>query len=358
MTDIVPELLEKIQKEFSEKLKNNADIARIEKLIKEGKATYIEAHEYADKVGEILAQCFRDNISSDSLPNGRMYYNIAERILNATLGHNYDLISRATAEMQKQLNKQNKISIKPQIPPKNQDRIDGIIDYVSNKDRYDDAVREYLEAHVTNYSLSVVDDSVRENAKFHYKAGIKAKIIRRSSGHCCDWCANLAGTYDYADVSDKSNEVFRRHPYCKCTVEYIPGNGRRENVWTHKVAGSEEDKRLREKQYEKWEKEREEKQKHKIITGHSPPPKRFRPNGIIDKKADDGKVTERAFYDSEGLKKSSIHTDNHGNPKTHSFGKHGEHVTEFYWNADGSLNRKTNRELTEKERSENDDILE
>lgn len=260
--DIVPELLERIQKEFSEKLKRSAVINRIEKLITEGKATYIEAHEYANKVGEILAQCFRDNISLESLPNGKLYYNIAERIINATLGHNYDLVTTVTAHIQKELNKQAEISIVPQIPVKNQDRINGIIDYVSNQDRYDDGVREYLEAHAKNYTLSVVDDLVRENAKFHYNAGIRAKIIRRTSGHCCDWCANLAGTYDYADVSNKGNDVFRRHAYCKCTTEYISSMGRRENVWTHKTPGSEEDIRIRNKHYEKWEKERKLKSAH------------------------------------------------------------------------------------------------
>lgn len=256
--DIVPELLERIQKEFSEKLKRSAVINRIEKLITEGKATYIEAHEYANKVGEILAQCFRDNISLESLPNGKLYYNIAERIINATLGHNYDIVTTVTAHIQKELNKQAEVSIIPQIPVKNQDRINGIIDYVSNAEKYDDKTRDFLEERAKNYTLSVVDDSVRENAKFHYNAGIRAKIIRTTYGHCCGWCANLAGTYDYADVSGKGNKVFQRHPYCKCTVEYISSMGRRENVWTHKTPGSDEDKAIRQKHEQRWKEKQTE----------------------------------------------------------------------------------------------------
>ena len=38
--------------------------------------------------------------------------------------------------------------------------------------------------------------------------------------------------------------------------------GRRENVWTHKTPGSEEDKRIRAEQYEQWEAKKAEKPKH------------------------------------------------------------------------------------------------
>ena len=48
---------------------------------------------------------------------------------------------------------------------------------------------------------------------------------------------------------------------------------------------------------------------------------------------------------------------NHGNPKHHSFGEHGEHIDLYEWNEDGSVKRIKRRELTDDERKENEDIL-
>ena len=45
---------------------------------------------------------------------------------------------------------------------------------------------------------------------------------------CCDWCREVVGEYDYPDVSD---DVYKRHRYCRCTVEYKAGNGRAQDVW-------------------------------------------------------------------------------------------------------------------------------
>lgn len=254
MNDIVPELLQKIKSDFQEKLLKSDKAAQIDKLIDVGKANYLDANEYAIEVGKILSECFSENISADILPDGRMYYNIAERILNDTLGNNYELISAVSAQIQNELNKQAGISIKPIIPPKNQERINGIIEKISEAEHYED-VQWMLEEPVINYSQSIVDEFAQKNADFQFKAGLSPKIVRRTSGKCCAWCNSLAGTYDYADVKNTGNDVFRRHRNCRCTVEYVPGKGKkRENVWTHKTVGSEEDKAIRQKQYEQWEK--------------------------------------------------------------------------------------------------------
>ena len=72
-------------------------------------------------------------------------------------------------------------------------------------------------------------------------------------------------------------------------------------------------------------------------------------------------MTERSmyavFYDEDGWKAKDIHLSNHGNPKHHSFGEHGEHIDLYEWNEDGSVKRIERRELTDDERKENEDIL-
>ena len=71
--------------------------------------------------------------------------------------------------------------------------------------------------------------SAKANTDFQYQAGLSPKVIRISSGNCCEWCDSLEGEYYYPDVPD---EVWQRHKNCNCVVEYDPGDGRRQNAHT------------------------------------------------------------------------------------------------------------------------------
>ena len=231
MEDIAPKLLKKIQYDFKNKFDNSKIIRELYRKVEQGNATYKEANEFAIEVGELLSGSFKKNLSSSVLPDGRMYYNIADRIIRDTLGNNYELVADISAKIQEILNKKAGIGIKAIKPKINEDKVRGIVDIVSGKEKYDD-IAYMLGEPVINFSQSVVIDAVRENADFQYKAGLSPKIIRTSTGKCCEWCDKLAGIYDYEAVSDTGNNVFRRHKYCRCLVEYAPGDGKRQNVHT------------------------------------------------------------------------------------------------------------------------------
>ena len=231
MEDIAPKLLKKIQDDFKNKFDNSKIIRELYRKVEQGNATYKEANEFAIEVGELLSGSFKKNLSSSVLPDGRMYYNIADRIIRDTLGNNYELVADISAKIQEILNKKAGIGIKAIKPKINEDKVRGIVDIVSGKEKYDE-IAYMLGEPVINFSQSVVNDAVRENADFQYKAGLSPKIIRTSTGKCCEWCDKLAGIYDYEAVSDTGNNVFRRHKYCRCLVEYAPGDGKRQNVHT------------------------------------------------------------------------------------------------------------------------------
>lgn len=261
--DIVPELLAKIKEDFQNGVDNNKTIESIAKMLKDGQATYKEANDYAIELGDILAKVLGDNITADILPDGRMYYNIAERIMNETLSKNHEMISDVTESVQNTLNEEAGIGIKAIRSELDQDRIDGIVNRLSTEEDFEE-VKWLLDEPVKNFSQSIVDDSIKENADFQYKAGLSPKIIRRTSGKCCKWCDALAGTYDYETVKNTGNDVFRRHRFCRCTVEFDPRDGsKRKNVHTKQISGSTEDKEIRMKQYLKSIEEEKEKKKIK-----------------------------------------------------------------------------------------------
>ena len=227
-TDIVPELLENIQRDFNTAISRNKKIQSIQTMIENGTATYEQANKYAIEVGEVLARTFEVHIKSETLPDGKMYYNIAERILNPTLSNNHAIVVQISAEIQEQLNRSAGLGLKGIEPTVNQRRIDSIINRVSAEEVFDD-VAWILQEPIVNFTQSSVDETIKANVDFQGESGLSPTIIRVTDADPCDWCRSLAGTYKYPNVPD---DVYARHDRCRCTVEYDPGDAKRQDIWT------------------------------------------------------------------------------------------------------------------------------
>ncbi|MDY3007004.1 ADP-ribosyltransferase [Anaerococcus porci] len=227
--DIVPGIFDKIDKTFKLKAKESKIIKDKLKALKNKKANYKDANEFAVEVGKILANTFQDKIKTGDLPDGKMYYNIAKRLIEPNMVRNHDLVSEYSKEVQSQLNKQANISIQAQEADLNQDRIDKLVDKITKYDSYEDG-KWLLNEPVINFTQAVVDETIRKNADLHAKAGLSPKIERYTNGKCCDWCDKLAGIYNYEDVKNTGNEVFRRHRHCDCLVIYDPKNGKNKRI--------------------------------------------------------------------------------------------------------------------------------
>lgn len=219
MEDITPKLLEAIQNDFQSQFDKSKTIQSLYAKIRDGTATYDEANDFAIETGRLLSASFQRNLSEDVLPDGRMYYNIANRILNSTLINNHKLITEVTSEVQTSLNKAAGLGLKAIVPDVNESRITGLVNKVSSATEFS-TVAWLFDEPVINFSQSIVDDAIRANAEFQYKSGLSPKIVRREVGNCCDWCKEVVGSYEYPDVPEG---VYKRHRYCRCTVAYEAG---------------------------------------------------------------------------------------------------------------------------------------
>lgn len=241
--DIVPGIFDEIEKSFDLKTKESHIIKDKLKALKNKKANYKDANDFAVEIGNILANTFQDKIKTGDLPDGKMYYNIAKRLIEPNMVRNHDLVSEYSKEVQSLLNKKANISIKAQMADLNQDRIYKLVDKITKYDSFEDG-KWLLNEPIINFSQAVVDETIKKNANLHYKSGLNPKIIRKEHGNCCDWCKEIVGTYSYPDVPE---DIYRRHRHCRCTVDYYPGDGKKQDVWSKKWKDIEKDDKIKER---------------------------------------------------------------------------------------------------------------
>ncbi|MCD8087121.1 MAG: hypothetical protein LUE22_00835 [Oscillospiraceae bacterium] len=237
VTDIVPELLEAIQQSFADFVAADADITALLEKVAAGTATHAETEEYALLIGEYAASALRINLTAETLPDGTLYYNIAERTIPPTLQQSYEMVTDVAAQVQQTLNEAAGIGIKPITAELDTERVEGIVNAAVSKNSIEEA-QTVIEETVVNITQSFADDFVQVNADFQYQAGLSPKVTRKVVGGCCDWCRGKAGTYDYGKQPEG---FFGRHKNCRCTVTYDPGDGSKQNVWTKKPVTSSED---------------------------------------------------------------------------------------------------------------------
>ena len=230
MSDITKELLKELEEVFNKRYSANKKIKSLLKKLEEGKSTAQDAFDYSKEVGNIRKNVIHDYITDEILDNEYLGYYNAKALFDEALFNDYELINRYCKNAFTQVNKEAGIGLRGVSVDYDQDRTDGIVE-CAVKDKYTVTRAETEEAVVTN-AKSYYDISVRKNAEFQYKSGLSPKIIRTAVGKTCKWCQSLAGTYDYYDVSDTGNDVFRRHSNCDCIVVYSPRKGRKQNVWT------------------------------------------------------------------------------------------------------------------------------
>ena len=228
--DVLPGILQEVQERFERDFGKSEIVRNAFAALKAKKATYKTANEFAIEIGEILSKALGASVSADKLPDGKMYYNIAQRLLTDVLGRNHELVSGYASDVQKNLNSEAKIGLVAQVPELNQDRIDGLVNRLASEESFDD-VKWLIVDPIVIFSQSIVDDSIRKNVEFHHKVGLSPKIVRRVVGHPCKWCKSLEGSYNYPEVP---KDIYRRHGNCRCTVDYHPGNGKKQNVHTKK----------------------------------------------------------------------------------------------------------------------------
>ena len=191
----------------------------------------------------------------------------------------------------------------------------------------------------------------RTAARSYEDAGCtEYEVLTAQDRRTCQYCAKQNGKRYLLATMQAGENAPPFHPNCRCTVLPVVEEG--------KETGKAEAAKQEEIGFAVATPRKSGIIKaDRVISGHSTTPRKAEPNVVIDHIDENGSVKARGFYDADGVKEKDIHTTNHGNPKRHPYGEHGEHAHDYQWNADGSLKNRNPRELTDTERKENSDIL-
>ena len=217
--------------------------------------SYEDANEVAIRLGELAS----DSMIQSSVNVEKFTEDIARELVTDPLTSVHDLMSDVVRTVQQNiLDNEGAANLKVLVPDLDTNRIDGFVSKLASYDNAQDA-QWALKEPVINYSQAIVDQGMRKNMDANSKVGYKPTVVRKAESHGtrqriqrvrangkvytyqrtyevpCQWCRNLAGTYDYNEVKQTGEDVWRRHEGCRCTLTYHLGN-KTEVVWQEETA--------------------------------------------------------------------------------------------------------------------------
>lgn len=204
-----------IAEEFKTRVNSDKYVQKYLRQIRDGKATYNTANKLAVRVGKDLGEVLKLHAPIENIDEWD-YIDLIPK----SLGLDHQIIADACRGVQENMNNKAGLGIKYQEPKFDKNRVYGLIKELEDNPEFTNIEKSFYEQ-LVNFSESIVDESIRENAGLMYRAGIKTMVIRQADSNCCPWCEEVAGTYDYNDVRQSGSDVWRRHENCRCTIDYI-----------------------------------------------------------------------------------------------------------------------------------------
>ena len=131
--DIVPALWEQIETTYKSKVKVDPLIKSVKKQVEAEKATLKEVYTCASELSKHAVGTLAVCLSAENLPDGKLYWNIAERTILPLYRQVHEDIVDVAVEVTKAEDKKEGIGLKPISPEFNEERIRTIINTIVNE---------------------------------------------------------------------------------------------------------------------------------------------------------------------------------------------------------------------------------
>lgn len=231
MNDVSPILLESVQKYFDMWFYSDKEVKKIYKKVRNGNATFKEMKRFSECAGSILCRALEATFTAENLPDGKLYQNIAEKVITPMLEQNHELISEVCGYVGDDLNRAARIGTNTVTAVFNADKAETVAQIAANCGEIKPGNK--AAQLVENATMSMVDDFIQANLEFQKKLGLVPQIQRIYHGrkNRCEFCASLQYTGEYKGPGMPSN-IFQRHRDCRCTLIYKPQKGPYQDPWS------------------------------------------------------------------------------------------------------------------------------
>lgn len=231
MNDVSPILLESVQHYFDMWFYTDKEIKEIYKKVSNGTATFKEMKRFSELASSILCRALETTFTAENLPDGKLYQNIAEKVITPMLEQNHELISEVCGYVGDDLNRAARIGTNTVTAVFNADKAETVAQIAANCG----GIKPGNKAAqlVENATMSMVDDFIQVNLEFQKKLGLVPQIQRIYHGgkNHCEFCASLQYIGEYNGPGMPS-EIFSRHRDCRCTLIYKPQKGPYQDPWS------------------------------------------------------------------------------------------------------------------------------
>lgn len=211
-----------IRVSISNAFDKSPQLERVYKRIRDGTATYEDAHKFAVELSNIMCRVlwnYSHELNGDELSGN---------LLKELLTKHGSLTDSVCEAVQLTLNDVAGVGLNAVVPPLNTDRVEGIITAMG-KIEDKESILKSIEEPFKTCALSHVDAWVKANAEFQKKVGLDPFVARKFEGahydakskkmRVCKFCSDLAGVYKY---HEEPKDFYVRHLGCRCTVLYYP----------------------------------------------------------------------------------------------------------------------------------------
>lgn len=223
------ELYQIVRKEIDVRASTDPVYRTIQKKIDDQKADFNDTARLSRLLSQILGEKLAKHILKLPPDEGR------SELCQQLLKDFFDEINHKLAQVQRSQDQKNGISLNPVQPSFPTERVQNVAGSLNDTTEPDSTIQRRCRNAVSNVANAMHDSFIQENAKFRNDAGLQVTITRTGGADCCEWCAEVSGSF--TGYNRELKEVFRRHDNCTCTITYTSSKTRSRLVGESDGAG-------------------------------------------------------------------------------------------------------------------------
>lgn len=132
MTDIVPALWARIESDFNKRIEHDEKIQQFLSKMEKGTAVSEDTAMYAMYIGEHAGAVLKAHLDEKNLPDGKLYWNIADRTIRPMAELVYQLVNDAAVKVMESEYRAQGIGLRAQKAQFPEERLRDLIDKVVN----------------------------------------------------------------------------------------------------------------------------------------------------------------------------------------------------------------------------------